>query len=118
MGEAPVHPVTQMVIKDKLAEVEILCMSCKICNTDNLKEKAETSSQVDDNPHYPAAGTSSQKEAKPRSGVYIGETSRSLHERAFEHLKEAEGFGSKSHILKHWMTSHPELNSLPPCHLQ
>ena len=53
------------------------------------------------------------KDAKPRMGVYIGETSRSLHERAVEHVKDAEDFNPKSHIVKHWMLSHPEMNSAP-----
>ena len=41
----------------------------------------------------------------PREGIYIGETSRSLHERALEHMKDAEAFSVKSHITKHWMNS-------------
>jgi hypothetical protein len=49
----------------------------------------------------------------PREGIYIGETSRSLHERALEHVKDAEAFSAKSHITKHWMNSHPSLTSPP-----
>ena len=59
----------------------------------------------------------SQKEdadtTNPREGIYIGETSRSLHERAVEHVRDAVGFSPKSHIVKHWMLSHPDLPSPP-----
>ena len=50
----------------------------------------------------------------PREGIYIGETSRSLHERAVERMKDAEAYSSKSHIIKHWMLAHPENNTPPP----
>ena len=46
-------------------------------------------------------------------GIYIGESSRSLHERALEHVRDAESFCPKSHIVKHWMTAHPDLESPP-----
>ena len=48
-----------------------------------------------------------------RSGVYIGETSRTIHERALEHLKDASSFSQKSHQVKHWMNSHQEENIQP-----
>ena len=69
---------------------------CKVCNPTSQEESGHQS-----------AGN------KPRMGIYIGETSRSLHERALEHIKDAEGFCPKSHIVKHWMTSHPELDAPP-----
>ena len=56
---------------------------------------------------------SSQKEGKHRVVVYIGETSHTIHERSMEHVSDARFFSSKSHILKHWMSVHPELNSPP-----
>ena len=49
----------------------------------------------------------------PREGITIGETSRSLHECAVEHRKDAEAYSAKSHIIKHWMLAHPE-NNTPP----
>ena len=36
-----------------------------------------------------------------------------LHERALEHIRDAKAFSHKSHIVKHWMTSHPSLPSPP-----
>ena len=60
---------------------------------------------------------SSQKEGKdlegykPMVGVYIGETSRTIHERSMEHVSDARTFSSKSYIVKHWMSVHPELNT-------
>ena len=50
---------------------------------------------------------------KPRQGIYIGETSRSIHERAMEHVGEAEDFSVKSHIIKHWRLTHPDDLDMP-----
>jgi hypothetical protein len=44
-------------------------------------------------------------------GIYIGESSRYLHERALEHVRDAQAFSAKSHITKYWMNSHPSLPS-------
>ena len=74
---------------------------CKLCNP--VPSRKEDSSNQ-----------SSNSQGKPRDGVYIGETSRSLHERAVEHVRDAESFYPKAHIVKHWMSSHPELDSPPP----
>ena len=49
----------------------------------------------------------------PREGIYIGESSHSLHECAVEHVRDAQSFSVKSHIVKHWMNSHPSLPSPP-----
>ena len=68
--------------------------SCQTCNPSSLQEVKTTTAQ-------------------PRVGVYVGETSRSLHERAVEHVNDAVDFNPKSHIVKHWMLSHPEMNSPP-----
>ena len=57
--------------------------SCRICNP--------LSSQQE---HYSQLGSSQNK---PRDGIYIGETSRSLHECAVEHVRDAESFSAKSH---------------------
>ena len=46
-------------------------------------------------------------------GIYVGESSRSIHERALEHVKDAQSFSTKSHIVKHSMTSHPSLPTPP-----
>ena len=47
------------------------------------------------------ADNQSSKNSTPREGIYIGETSRSLHERSIEHVSDAESFSAKSHIVKH-----------------
>ena len=49
-----------------------------------------------------------------RTGIYIGETSRSLHERAIEHINDAKSFDPKSHIVKHWANDHPDRLEMPP----
>jgi hypothetical protein len=51
---------------------------------------------------------------KCREGVYIGESSMSLHERSLEHAKDARSFSKKSYIVKHWMSCHPEYSNPPP----
>jgi hypothetical protein len=66
------------------------------------------SSRQEDEDSHP-----SEPNDQPRQGIYIGETSRSLHERAVEHVRDAHGFSAKSHIVKHWMNSHPSLPSPP-----
>ena len=54
-----------------------------------------------------------QDEPSIREGIYIGETSRTLFERANEHYKDAWDFSEKSHMLKHWMSSHADLDQVP-----
>ena len=43
----------------------------------------------------------------------MGETGRSIHERAKEHWSDTEGRSEESHMIKHWLSSHAEL-LLPP----
>jgi hypothetical protein len=38
--------------------------------------------------------------------IYVGETSRSLHERAEEHLKDGRDGAEDSHMVKHWANHH------------
>ena len=45
--------------------------------------------------------------------MYIGEMSRSIHERSKEHQKDALDVSVKSHQAKHWMNTHPEENTQP-----
>ena len=42
-------------------------------------------------------------------GIYVGESSRSIYERAREHVADRE----KQHQIKHWLTSHEELLAPP-----
>ena len=50
---------------------------------------------------------------KHQKGVYVGETSRSIFERASEHRRDAEGHTEDSHMYKHWQVSHSELQEAP-----
>ena len=50
---------------------------------------------------------------KSNQPVYIGESGRSLYERALEHIDDAENQRKCSHIFKHWALSHPEMESRP-----
>jgi hypothetical protein len=54
-----------------------------------------------------------EKETKSRKDVYIGETSRSIHERSGEHLRDAQAFAEKSHQVKLRMNAHPEARTQP-----
>ena len=75
---------------------------CKICNP---------ASSLEETDHGVAQPSGSK--SQPRNGIYIGETSRTLHERALEHVRDADAFCPKSHIVKHWMSAHPDLPSPP-----
>ena len=46
-------------------------------------------------------------------GVYIGESSRSLHERAKEHVSDRDNMKEDSHMLKHWLNDHQNLLEPP-----
>ena len=74
--------------------------SCKLCNPEEPK----------------GPSTTQQGDVQPagRLGVYLGESSRSLHERMGEHVDDARKFRSGSHIVKHWMDVHPSLEEMPP----
>ena len=50
---------------------------------------------------------------KGREGIYIGETSISLAEYVGDHMYDAVSFLKKSHIIKHWMRSHQDLDTAP-----
>ena len=43
----------------------------------------------------------------------MGETSRSLYERAKEHQKDRNDLSDKSHQIKHWLTDHKDLTTPP-----
>jgi hypothetical protein len=94
--------------------------SCLICNPP--KEESDNqmvSGQVEGN-HNTATMLGGRVVADPsphpkgRVGIYLGETSRSLHERAGEHVRDARKFHDKSHITKHWMNEHSDLMDIPP----
>ena len=46
-------------------------------------------------------------------GTYVGETGRTLFERAGEHLEDAANKKESSHIYKHWALNHPDLPTQP-----
>ena len=46
-------------------------------------------------------------------GIYVGESSRSIYERAREHVADREKQHEDSHQVKHWLTSHEELLAPP-----
>ena len=54
-----------------------------------------------------------EKFLKNGKGIYVGESSRSLYERAKEHQAEKENLSEDSHQVKHWLTSHQEMSSPP-----
>ena len=64
----------------------------------------------------PSEGTKEERNNQKagRSGIYYGESSRSFHERMVEHVRDADKFSNKSHIIKHWMLSHKDLDQRPP----
>ena len=46
-------------------------------------------------------------------GIYVGESSRSLFERAKEHQADRDANSEDSHQVKHWLLDHPELLAPP-----
>ena len=81
---------------------------CELCKDEDTTSTEESSNHE--------GGMKSGKECgkvDSRRGVYYGETSRSLHERSQEHLKDAERFDPASHMIKHWMVDHPAQKELP-----
>ena len=48
------------------------------------------------------------------NSTYIGETSRSLHERELEHKQDATGAKEISHRRRHLDTAHPERSQEDP----
>ena len=45
-----------------------------------------------------------KEELKDGKGVYVGESSRSIYERAKEHVADREKQSEDSHQIKHWLT--------------
>ena len=45
----------------------------------------------------------------PHKGRYVGQTARTLYERAIEHTNALENFQSDSFMFKHWANSHTDL---------
>ena len=50
---------------------------------------------------------------KDGKGIYVGETSRSLYERAKEHEADRNKTSEDSHHVKHWLTDHQDLLAPP-----
>ena len=71
---------------------------CELC-----KDEDTTSTEEPSNPEGEMKTGKECGKVDSRRGVYYGETSRSLHERSQEHLKDAERFDPASHMIKHWM---------------
>ena len=80
---------------------------CKLCNPLPTTQK-DMNTEKEEFQDAPAG-----RQPAPREGIYIGESSRSIHERALEHVRDARTFSVKSHIVKHWMSSHPKLPTPP-----
>ena len=49
----------------------------------------------------------------PHKGIYVGQTSRTLYERANEHQKSIKRYENSSFMFKHWASAHPELITAP-----
>ena len=70
--------------------------TCTLCNKDNnpkIKDKF--------------------KRLEMEKAVYVGESARSIFERAQEQRQDAVDAKDDSHIYKHWRITHPELQEPP-----
>ena len=52
------------------------------------------------------------------NGVYVGESARSIFERAQEHWADRVGQKEDSHMVKHWLSDHADLPEPPPFHIK
>ena len=55
---------------------------------------------------------------KDGKGIYVGESSRSMYERAKEHEADRQALSEDSHQVKHWLTEHQELLAPPKFHFK
>ena len=70
---------------------------CVLCNVEMLERKK----------------LSKWEEFKNMAGVYVGETARSVYERAGEHWQDVKADKLESHMLKHWHTDHAQETGQP-----
>ena len=54
-----------------------------------------------------------ERDLTKKTGVYFGESARSIFERAREHGGDYIGMKEDSHMVKHWLTSHSDLQEPP-----
>ena len=73
---------------------------CLTCQEKDIKTAEE---QADGDP-----AKLKQLKEKIKLSKYVGETSRSVYERGFEHLSDYQNLSTKSHMLKHKVEKHPE----------
>ena len=110
-GRIATH-VVWMEIQDRIVGVEILCMSQHVYYATDKNAPTRRKKKLEAALRVPAKRKSARLTSK--TGVYIGETSRSLYERSKEHITDAKNYSHKSHIIKHWKLSHQEENEIPP----
>ena len=97
-GREDCHPCRRDEKRPNCKQRSILYeLKCLLCNP------------VCDKPSNPRGDNPPQS----RQGIYYGESSRSLHERTLEHIKDAKNFDEGSHIVKHWMITHPTAMERP-----
>ena len=58
------------------------------------------------------------KDLAGKKGIYVGESARSIYERAAEHRQDSDDRSEDSHLVKHWRISHPELPTPPQFSIQ
>ena len=82
---------------------ETWCMTCHEADLETAKIKAGDDEKIFKN-----------LRDKIKMHKYIGETSRSIYERGWEHLHDFENLSIKSHLLKHAVEMHEceEINTL------
>ena len=67
--------------------------SCTVCNPDVDPKKRRKMNEM--------------------RGVYVGESARSIYERAKEHWADRVGQKEDSHMVKHWLDEHADLQEPP-----
>ena len=59
-----------------------------------------------------------RKKMNDVKGVYVGESARSMYERAQEHWADRMSQKEDSHMVKHWLDKHADLQEPPPFHIK
>ena len=82
---------------------------CTLCNPEKKPDPSspQEGEQLQDRPQQDVVDEVVADPSLGRVGIYIGESSRSIAERTTEHFNDAESFSKGSHIVKHWMKTHP-----------
>ena len=94
---------------------------CTLCNSSPQEDVHDVKSPINITAsivhpagcNHATTGTVETKARTSRKGIYIGESSLSLQERSSEHVRDCRTMSTKSHMIKHSMIEHSDMNTAP-----